>query len=147
MVANMHSKLACRSKFRTILYYNQAIGHHQSLRHTPRWTSKEKLGIRIVYIVSWRKKNNRIPHNKHNAGDKLVYNMLRAKMWCQYFCLPTMIMIYEVAADDLCVLNPNRFSNNFGAIGGILAGSGAIKFTIFSWTLYLHQIIQKLFSS
>lgn len=39
---------------------------------------------------------------------------------------------YEAAADDLRVLNPNRFSNNFGAVGGILAGSGAIKFTIFS---------------
>jgi len=58
--------------------------------------------------------------------------MLRAKLGCQYFCLATMIMIYEAAADDLCVLVPNRFSNNFGAIGGILAGSGAIKFTIFS---------------
>jgi len=52
--------------------------------------------------------------------------MFRAKL------RPTMIMIYEAAADDLCVFNPNRFSNNFGAIGGILAGSGAIKFTIFS---------------
>lgn len=32
---------------------------------------------------------------------------------------------------------PKRFSNSFGAIGGILAGSGAMKFTIFSCTLYL----------
>lgn len=52
---------------------------------------------------------------------------------------------YEAAADDLCVFNPNRLSNSIGAIGGRFTGWGAIKFTIFSWTLYLQkQIIQKL---
>uniref|UniRef100_A0A2P2MM43 Uncharacterized protein n=1 Tax=Rhizophora mucronata TaxID=61149 RepID=A0A2P2MM43_RHIMU len=37
----------------------------------------------------------------------------------------------------LSVFSPNKFSNNFGAIRGRFMGCGAMKLTIFSWTLYL----------
>lgn len=37
---------------------------------------------------------------------------------------------------------PNKFSNNFGAIGGRFIGTGAMKLTIFSWTLYLNLDIK-----
>ena len=94
-----------------------------------------------------KKKSNSF-YNKHQVGvlDKLVQHIL-----CQLIgqtVRPIFLSAnhdYEAAPDDLWVFNPNRFSNNFGAIGGRFMGWGAIKFTIFSWTLYLqHQIIQKL---
>jgi hypothetical protein len=34
---------------------------------------------------------------------------------------------------------PNKFSNNFEAIGGIAIGTGAMKLASFSWTLYLKE--------
>lgn len=39
---------------------------------------------------------------------------------------------------------PNRFSNSLGAVGGRTMGLGAMKLTIFSWTLYLHSDEQLL---
>lgn len=93
-------------------------------------------------------KNIKFLNNQHHVEDKLVYNIckVRAKLWGQI--LLSANHDYEAAADDdnLSVFNPNRFSNNFGAIGGILAGSGAIKFTIFSWTLYLSSNHSKNYS-
>ena len=43
------------------------------------------------------------------------------------------------AAVGFWLPSPNKFSNSFEAIGGTVMGTGAMKFTSFSWTLYLEE--------
>lgn len=65
-----------------------------------------------------------------------VYN--NCLPYCCLFVLYNMSTAVDYGmAEVFWFPSPNKFSNNFGAIGGRSIGIGAMKLAIFSWTWYL----------